>query len=608
MKITILFLILLSSSLKANEVLSLKENLAQEIKVLLKANQEIYPLELPEKKTSFLIGILNNAYALSSYECLYGGWPSRTIKVNGKYYCSDAKKSDFYQHSYACKKSEFTCPEVLFGKDVCVAYGTRANKLAAYNNCESKQKPIQINSDFNGRDHQMLVEYIKIADEICNADDKKKNIVKVNCEKIKNVSTEYEKKFIEIKKLRTNESDLKKTRKIQSEDCIDCEGKSKTSQKEIIKLTQMTPKIIYQQLKDDFRKSKLCNPIHNYPPKDRLAIAFLAINKVQDSCSRWGKDQNSLKVQCDYQVEKLASLIVPNEAVEREWNQFQNQIYNGDDMGSYKLLLSMKKYVMESNNDNKINALAQEAFYNHNVLSEDEESGEPTCPFPSFDAFNKAYTGYQKLKNKLGKDVLTIVDYTMPSNHRRMFSFDMKNLETISNTWVAHGSGSGGVAERDGSNPIVSNENGSNLSSEGFIIARNAARGNMFGDNILLDGVDENNGNMRRREIVLHGDSMAGNNYKALSFNQEMYEEKMSKIQNTNLNSDAVSIRTAATAPGQAYPMISETWGCLGVPDHPALNIKTGKYESQLQTLRTNLSGNTLIFNYTGENMRSRYF
>src|SRR5690606_17962680 len=149
---------------------------------------------------------------------------------------------------------------------------------------------------FNGRDHQMLVEYIKIADEICNADDKKKNIVKVNCEKIKNVSTEYEKKFIEIKKLRTNESDLKKTRKIQSEDCIDCEGKSKTSQKEIIKLTQMTPKIIYQQLKDDFRKSKLCNPIHNYPPKDRLAIAFLAINKVQDSCSRWGKDQNSLKV------------------------------------------------------------------------------------------------------------------------------------------------------------------------------------------------------------------------------------------------------------------------------------------------------------------------
>lgn len=232
-----------------------------------------------------------------------------------------------------------------------------------------------------------------------------------------------------------------------------------------------------------------------------------------------------------------------------------------------------------------------------------------TCPFPSFDAFNKAYSGYQKLRKQLKKDVLTIVDFTMPSNHRRMFSFDMKKLEIMSNTWAAHGSGNNGpVAESDGANPVVSNENGSNLSSEGFIIARNAASGSMFGDNILLDGVDDNNANIRRRAIVLHGDSQAGNNYKALSFNQETYQDKMSRIKETDINSDPVSIRTAATAPGMAYPIIAETWGCLGVPDHPALNIQTGKYESQLQTLRKNLSGNTLIFNYTGENMRSRYF
>src|SRR5690606_9914539 len=145
----------------------------------------------------------------------------------------------------------------------------------------------------------------------------------------------------------------------------------------------------------------------------------------------------------------------------------------------------------------------------------------------------------------------------MPSNQRRLFTFDMSTLDPIYNTWVAHGSGNGpqNAAEKDGSHPKFSNEPGSNLSSDGFIIARQAASGSMFGDNILLDGVDINNKNMRSRAIVLHGDSKMGGAYKALGFNQKNLDEKMPLLKSIDVSTaDDVSIRKAANTPGYFYP------------------------------------------------------
>src|SRR5690606_37911428 len=84
---------------------------------------------------------------------------------------------------------------------------------------------------------------------------------------------------------------------------------------------------------------------------------------------------------------------------------------------------------------------------------------------------------------------------------------DLNSKKVLHNTWTAHGGGNNQGPGEDGlgSNPQVSNASGSNLSSDGFIIATQASYGPLFGNNVLLKGIDENNTNMARRAVVLHG-------------------------------------------------------------------------------------------------------
>lgn len=604
---------------KVENIKEIKLELIKEMKILFEKNQTLYPLEITEDKTTFLFKLINDAYASSSYQCLYGGWPSTTIKVNGKTYCHDARKSDFYRKSYACKSNEFTCPPVLFGKDVCVPYNTRKERISVYGTCEKNQKIPAVTSDWKSDDFALLVEYVKLSNEICNAPASKKNVVKVNCEKVLQKTKDFEdlirKDAILSKKLESKtevEEKIVIVNNTKIEDCVNCEGELKgTPDKSAIKkISDMSPRLIYETLKKNYRDSKLCDPIYNYPPEDAKGIALSSLNKISKACSTWGKELETIIHQCDKEVARVKSILNPDDETSRKWDEYKSQLYaTKDEIGMYKIMLSAKKMVSESQDSKLIGNLAKDTFLENNVLIEEE--GEVTCPFPSFDAFNKGFTGYNKLKGKLGKKILTIADYTMPSNQRRMFTFDMNKLAPLFNTWVAHGSGNGpeDAASSDGSNPPFSNVPNTNLSSDGFVIARNAASGSMFGDNILLDGVDKNNSNMRKRAIVLHGDSKTGGAYKAISFNQEVFKEKMNLLKNVNINTtDPVEIRKAASAPGYFYPTIGVSWGCLGVPDAEALNLKTGKYESQLQTLRRELAGNTLIFSYSGENMTSKYF
>src|SRR5690606_17277259 len=59
-----------------------------------------------------------------------------------------------------------------------------------------------------------------------------------------------------------------------------------------------------------------------------------------------------------------------------------------------------------------------------------------------------ALTAY-KNANKRGavkKPVLTVIDYSLPSNKQRMWVFDVRNEKLLYNTYVAHGKNSGVVA------------------------------------------------------------------------------------------------------------------------------------------------------------------
>ena len=122
----------------------------------------------------------------------------------------------------------------------------------------------------------------------------------------------------------------------------------------------------------------------------------------------------------------------------------------------------------------------------------------------NFNLFKKAYTGFINLKatNKLASStaVITIIDYTMSSQDKRMWVIDLTNKNLILHLMVAHGECSGfDIPDR------FSDRMDSKESSLGFYITDNVYYGRN-GRSLKLDGMDAGfNTNARARAIVVHG-------------------------------------------------------------------------------------------------------
>jgi len=120
---------------------------------------------------------------------------------------------------------------------------------------------------------------------------------------------------------------------------------------------------------------------------------------------------------------------------------------------------------------------------------------------PSFDCFSKAILGFYKLKESgiVGKDFLTIVDYSLPSTEKRLWIIDTKENKIVMNTLVAHGKNSGANYANS-----FSNANESNKSSLGFFITGETYIGK-HGLSLKLDGLENGiNDSARKRAIVMH--------------------------------------------------------------------------------------------------------
>ncbi len=118
-------------------------------------------------------------------------------------------------------------------------------------------------------------------------------------------------------------------------------------------------------------------------------------------------------------------------------------------------------------------------------------------------AFFNAYKGYQylKSKNKLPKDnLLTICDYSQPSNQKRLYVIDLQKHSIVFNTYVAHGHNSG-----ESMATSFSNLNSSNKSSLGFLVTGETYVGHN-GYSMRFDGMERGiNDNVRTRAVVMHG-------------------------------------------------------------------------------------------------------
>lgn len=116
-----------------------------------------------------------------------------------------------------------------------------------------------------------------------------------------------------------------------------------------------------------------------------------------------------------------------------------------------------------------------------------------------YEAFEEALQGYKKL-NPTKQNILTIIDYSLPSTEKRMVVLDMQNKKVLQHTIVSHGRASG---EKFATS--FSNKHESHQSSLGFFITENTYYGSN-GYSLVLNGLEKGiNDQAKARAIVIHG-------------------------------------------------------------------------------------------------------
>lgn len=125
-------------------------------------------------------------------------------------------------------------------------------------------------------------------------------------------------------------------------------------------------------------------------------------------------------------------------------------------------------------------------------------------------AFELAYRGYYSLKRRgrVRNAILSICDFSQSANRRRLYIIDIKKMELLVQTFVAHGKNSGGEYARS-----FSNNPESHKSSLGFFVTGKSYYGD-HGLALKMSGVERGiNCKANSRNIVIHGSDYVGSDY-----------------------------------------------------------------------------------------------
>ncbi|MBI3883342.1 MAG: murein L,D-transpeptidase catalytic domain family protein [Sphingobacteriales bacterium] len=116
--------------------------------------------------------------------------------------------------------------------------------------------------------------------------------------------------------------------------------------------------------------------------------------------------------------------------------------------------------------------------------------------------FDYAMLGYNKLRKEgllTNDNIITIIDFSLTSDKKRMFIIDLKNYKLLFLTYVAHGKNSGQDFAL-----YFSNQPESFKSSIGFYITKETYSG-IHGYSLKLHGYEKDyNDNAEERAIVIH--------------------------------------------------------------------------------------------------------
>lgn len=122
---------------------------------------------------------------------------------------------------------------------------------------------------------------------------------------------------------------------------------------------------------------------------------------------------------------------------------------------------------------------------------------------PQYPLFKKALLGYYNLlaQEKLENEhILTIIDFSLPSDKKRLWILDLEKKEVLHNDLVAHGRNTGNVKAEN-----FSDTPNSHMSSLGFYVTGETYYGK-HGFSLRLEGMETGfNENAFSRAIVVHG-------------------------------------------------------------------------------------------------------
>lgn len=127
---------------------------------------------------------------------------------------------------------------------------------------------------------------------------------------------------------------------------------------------------------------------------------------------------------------------------------------------------------------------------------------------PKLESFKKALKGFYEMKGKgfIKKDILTLIDFSLSSNTKRLWVIDLATNTILFNSLVAHGRNTGEEFANSFSNAAESFK-----SSLGFYATGEIYNGK-HGKSLKLDGLEKGiNDNARNRGIVMHAANYVSN-------------------------------------------------------------------------------------------------
>jgi hypothetical protein len=124
-----------------------------------------------------------------------------------------------------------------------------------------------------------------------------------------------------------------------------------------------------------------------------------------------------------------------------------------------------------------------------------------------FEIFAFAMEGLEEMEYS-NEDIVTIIDFSLPSTEKRLFILDLKKQEILYHTLVAHGKNTGANMATK-----FSNNKGSNQSSLGLYRTGESYQGK-HGYSLRLDGLEKGfNDNARSRAVVMHSASYVSESF-----------------------------------------------------------------------------------------------